>query len=73
MDMVGGMKPGRLKALGTAMLLLALVGSLSSFSAVLAGGDGLAFLVVNLILFVAGLLTLRLGYRRARNEDLGQS
>ena len=67
------MKPGRLKILGTAILLLALVGSLSSISAVLAGGGGLAYFVVNLILFGAGLLTLRLGFRRARKQDLGQS
>lgn len=63
------MKPGRLKALGTVLLLLAVVGTLSSWS--VTGDERLAYTVANALLFILGTATLVLGYWRSRVRRTG--
>lgn len=58
------MKLGRLKAIGTVLLLLAVTGTLSSWS--VTGDDRLAYIVVNVLLFVVGAVAIFLGYWRSR-------
>lgn len=60
------MKPGRLKAIGTVLLLLAVVGTLSSWS--VTGYDRLASTGINVLLFVVGAVALFLGYWRSRGR-----
>jgi hypothetical protein len=60
------MKPAMLKALGVVLAILAIIGSLSSWSVMMAGGEGVIYVFVNLALFGMGVLALSLGYRRAR-------
>lgn len=58
------MKPGRLKAIGTVLLLLAIVGTLSSWS--VTGDDRIASTVINVLLFLVGAVAIFLGYWRSR-------
>lgn len=58
------MKSGKLKAIGSVLLLLAVVGTLSSWS--VTGDDRLASTEINVLLFVVGAVALFLGYWRSR-------
>ena len=51
------------KVLGAAMILLAAIGSLTGWSAVRTVNDGPVYLVVNIVLTIAGVLTIFIGYR----------
>jgi hypothetical protein len=63
------MKPGKLKALGTVFLLLAVVGMFSSWS--VTGDDRLASTGTNVLLFVVGAVALFIGYWRSRIRGNG--
>ncbi|MGJ3403791.1 hypothetical protein [Glutamicibacter sp. Je.9.36] len=58
------MKIGRLKALGTVLLVLAVVGTVSSWS--VTGDDRLAYTLINVLLFVMGTAALFLENLRSR-------
>lgn len=63
------MKRGTLKALGTVMLLLGVVGTLSSWS--VTGDDRFIYTGANVLLFTMGAITLFLGYWRSRVQKTG--
>jgi UPF0716 family protein affecting phage T7 exclusion len=65
------MKPMVVKVLGAAMLLLAAVGSLSGWSAVRTADDGVVYLLANIVLSIAGVLTVFIGYRLGRKHSSG--
>jgi len=63
------MKPGRLKALGMIFLLLAVVGTLSSWS--VNGDEHFVYIGINVLLIVVGTVALCLGYWRSRVRATG--
>jgi len=65
------MKPMVVKVLGAAMILLAAIGSLTTWSAVRTVNDGPVYLVVNIVLTIAGVLTVFIGYRLERKHSSG--
>lgn len=65
------MKRGTLKALGTVLLLLGVVGTLSSWS--VTGDDRFVYTGVNVLLFTTGVIALFLGYWRSRIQKTGMS
>lgn len=63
------MKRGTLKAIGTVLLLLGVIGTLSSWS--VTGYDRILYTGTNVLLFTIGAITLFLGYWRSRVQKLG--
>ena len=53
------------------MILLAAIGSLTGWSAVRTVNDGPVYLVVNIVLTIAGVLTIFIGYRLERKHSSG--
>ena len=59
------------KVFGAVLVLLAAIGSAISWSAVRTASDGPIYLVVNIVLTIAGVLVLFGGYRLERKHSSG--